>query len=201
MLGMPYFLRIAAGLLKPKDRRLGADAAGSGRSGRQESNPIPTRRRGSWHLPRGFAEYACASESAVAVKPDNIRFAHAGSTARREAWVRFAVQWARLRPDSRLRREPFVASMQTRLKSEGGLHRSRRTGRQVDDRSSGSFDHRVCVVMALVLGETEPARPGRPSPVHGGRESKTGHSSTGVMARPRSLRLSGIWRRDTPGER
>jgi len=74
MRGMPYFVRLPAGLFKPKDRRLGVDVAGQVEAvGRNVSQFKPGDEvfggcRGA------FAEYACASESSLAVKPDNVTF-------------------------------------------------------------------------------------------------------------------------------
>jgi NADPH:quinone reductase-like Zn-dependent oxidoreductase len=77
--GTPYFLRIMAGLLKPKDTRLGVDVAGQveavGRSVMQfkPGDAVFGSCRGA------FAEYVCAPESALAAKPENITFEQAAS--------------------------------------------------------------------------------------------------------------------------
>ena len=79
MRGMPYFVRILAGLLKPKDTRLGVDVAGQVEAvGRNVTQFKPGDEvfggcRGA------FAEYVCTSESALAMKPDNVTFEQAAS--------------------------------------------------------------------------------------------------------------------------
>jgi NADPH:quinone reductase-like Zn-dependent oxidoreductase len=79
MRGTPYFLRIPAGLRKPKDTRLGVDLAGQVEAvGRnvtqfQPGDNVFGACRGA------FAEYACTSESALVMKPDNVGFEQAAS--------------------------------------------------------------------------------------------------------------------------
>jgi len=79
MRGTPYFLRMVAGLRKPKENRLGVDVAGTieavGRSVslRKPGDEVFGACRGA------FAEYACTPESAVVMKPDNITFEQAAS--------------------------------------------------------------------------------------------------------------------------
>jgi NADPH:quinone reductase-like Zn-dependent oxidoreductase len=93
MKGMPYIVRLLFGLRKPKDTRLGVDVAGQveavGRNvtqfkpgdevfGACISDPQASAVR-VW-IPQGaFAEYACAPESALAMKPDNVTFEQAAS--------------------------------------------------------------------------------------------------------------------------
>ena len=77
--GMPYMLRIAAGLRKPKMTRLGSDVAGEveavGRTVTQFNPGDPV-----FGLCRGtLAEYVCVSESALVRKPDNLTFEQAAS--------------------------------------------------------------------------------------------------------------------------
>ena len=85
--------RMVTGLRKPKDRRLGVDVAGEveavGRNvtrfkpgdevfGACISDPQASALR-VW-IPQGaFAEYACAHESALVMKPDNVTFEQAAS--------------------------------------------------------------------------------------------------------------------------
>ncbi|MGA9059234.1 MAG: NAD(P)-dependent alcohol dehydrogenase [Terriglobia bacterium] len=79
MRGTPYMVRIQAGLRKPKDKRLGVDVAGQveavGRNVTQfrPGDEVFGACRGA------FAEYACASESALVMKPDNVTFEQAAS--------------------------------------------------------------------------------------------------------------------------
>jgi len=80
MRGEPYPVRIAAGgLRKPKDSRLGADVAGEIEAvGRNITQFKPGD--GVFGCCKGaFAEYACASESKLARKPDNVTFEQAAS--------------------------------------------------------------------------------------------------------------------------
>jgi NADPH:quinone reductase-like Zn-dependent oxidoreductase len=79
MRGTPYFVRIMTGLRKPKDKRLGVDVAGQveavGRNVTQfkPGDEVFGSCRGA------FAEYACTSESALVIKPDNVTFEQAAS--------------------------------------------------------------------------------------------------------------------------
>ena len=77
--GRPYFLRIMAGLRKPKITRLGVDVAG-------QVDAVGTNVRkfkpgdevfGSCH--GALAEYACASESGLIMKPAGVTFEQAAS--------------------------------------------------------------------------------------------------------------------------
>ncbi|MEK6373886.1 MAG: NAD(P)-dependent alcohol dehydrogenase [Acidobacteriota bacterium] len=79
MRGTPYLARIAMGLRKPKDTRLGVDVAGQVEAvGRNVSELKPGDEvfgscRGA------FAEYACTSESRLVRKPENLTFEQAAS--------------------------------------------------------------------------------------------------------------------------
>ena len=79
MRGMPYMVRMVAGLRKPKVTRLGVDVAGQveavGRNVTQfkPGDEVFGACRGA------FAEYACTSESAVVMKPDTVTFEQAAS--------------------------------------------------------------------------------------------------------------------------
>ena len=79
MRGRPYIIRIMSGLRKPKDARTGHDVAGQveaiGRSVTQfkPGDEVFGSCNGS------FAEYACASESELVIKPDNVTFEQAAS--------------------------------------------------------------------------------------------------------------------------
>ncbi|MEP7042621.1 MAG: NAD(P)-dependent alcohol dehydrogenase [Dokdonella sp.] len=78
MRGTPYFLRLLAGLRRPSDIRLGADVAGQVEAvGRNVTKFKPGDE--VFGACRGaFAEYACGSESALAIKPANVTFEQAG---------------------------------------------------------------------------------------------------------------------------
>jgi NADPH:quinone reductase-like Zn-dependent oxidoreductase len=79
MRGTPYFVRIMTGLRRPKVTRLGVDVAGQveavGRNVTQfkPSDEVFGTCRGA------FAEYACTSESALVMKPDNVTLEQAAS--------------------------------------------------------------------------------------------------------------------------
>ena len=79
MRGEPYALRLVTGLPEPKDARLGVDVAGVVDSvGRnvtrfQMGDEVFGAARGA------FAEYACAPESSLAVKPPNFTFEQAAA--------------------------------------------------------------------------------------------------------------------------
>jgi NADPH:quinone reductase-like Zn-dependent oxidoreductase len=79
MRGMPYVVRIPAGLRTPKNTRLGADVAGQVEAvGSNVTQFKPGD--GVFGMCQGaFAEYVCASESAVAMKPDNVTFEQAAA--------------------------------------------------------------------------------------------------------------------------
>ena len=77
--GLPYPLRIAAGLRKPKNTRLGVDVGGQVESvGRNITQFKPGDE--VFGVARGaFAEYAFAAESKLALKPQNVTFEQAAS--------------------------------------------------------------------------------------------------------------------------
>ena len=79
MRGTPYFVRLQAGLRRPKATRLGVDVAGQVETvGRNVTQLKPGD--GVFGACRGaFAEYACAAESALVMKPDNVTFEQAAS--------------------------------------------------------------------------------------------------------------------------
>jgi NADPH:quinone reductase-like Zn-dependent oxidoreductase len=79
MRGMPYPLRMQAGLGKPKDPRLGVDLAGQVEA---VGSKVTQFRPGDevFGCARGaFAEYACAADSKVVSKPANVSFEQAAS--------------------------------------------------------------------------------------------------------------------------
>ena len=82
MRGTPYLVRLMNGLLKPKNTMLGADIAGSvesvGRNIEQfkPGDDVFGMSKGSVG---GFAEYVCARERSLALKPANISFEEAAA--------------------------------------------------------------------------------------------------------------------------
>ena len=79
MRGTPYIVRIQAGLRKPKNTRLGVDVAGQVEAVGRNVTQFKTGDEVFGTCKGAFAEYACASESAVAMKPDNVTFEQAAA--------------------------------------------------------------------------------------------------------------------------
>ncbi len=79
MRGIPYFLRIGAGLLKPKSTRLGVDVAGQVETVGGKVNGFKPGDSVFGTCRGAFAEYVCASESSFTAKPDNVSFEQAAS--------------------------------------------------------------------------------------------------------------------------
>src|SRR5499433_211056 len=79
MRGKPYLIRLMTGLRRPKDTRLGRDVAGQVEAvGRNVTRFKPGD--AVFGACRGaLAEYACASESKLATKPDKVTFEQAAS--------------------------------------------------------------------------------------------------------------------------
>ena len=77
--GTPYPLRLAAGLGKPKDHRLGADVAGQVEAVGKNVTRFKPGDAVFGSCRGAFAEYACASESKLVLKPDNVTFEQAAS--------------------------------------------------------------------------------------------------------------------------
>ena len=79
MIGRPYIVRILFGLRKPKFTRPGRDVAGQVEAvGRNVTQFKPGDEVfGTCH--GAFAEYVCASESKLAMKPDKVTFEQAAS--------------------------------------------------------------------------------------------------------------------------
>jgi NADPH:quinone reductase-like Zn-dependent oxidoreductase len=75
MRGKPLFLRLMTGLLAPKHTVLGADIAGRVEAvGKQVKQFQPGDEVFGGKGAEGFAEYACATEDRLALKPANISF-------------------------------------------------------------------------------------------------------------------------------
>jgi len=79
MRGLPYFVRIAAGLRKPKDPRLGVDVAGQVEAAGPNVTQFKTGDEVFGVCRGALAEYACTSQSAVATKPPHVTFEQAAS--------------------------------------------------------------------------------------------------------------------------
>jgi NADPH:quinone reductase-like Zn-dependent oxidoreductase len=80
MRGEPYAVRIMArGLRKPKDPRLGADVAGEIEAVGKNIKQFKPGDAVFGSCKGAFAEYACASESKLAIKPVNVTFEQAAS--------------------------------------------------------------------------------------------------------------------------
>jgi NADPH:quinone reductase-like Zn-dependent oxidoreductase len=77
--GEPYLLRLMTGLRQPKDPRLGADLAGEVEAvGRSVTHFKPGD--AIFGVGKGaFAEFACAQESQIALKPTNVSFEQAAA--------------------------------------------------------------------------------------------------------------------------
>ncbi len=79
MRGDPYPLRLMAGLRKPKITGLGVDVAGLVESVGKNVTQFKPGDEVFGSCRGAFAEYVCASESALVTKPDNITFQQAAS--------------------------------------------------------------------------------------------------------------------------
>ena len=83
MRGLPYPIRLMAGLRKPKITRLGADVSGQveavGKNVTQFKPGDEVFGACSGRFSGAFAEYACVPESAVVIKPANVTFEQAAS--------------------------------------------------------------------------------------------------------------------------
>lgn len=79
MRGLPYPLRLAIGLGKPKDIRLGADVSGQVESVGKNVRQFKTGDEVFGCARGAFAEYACAREAKLARKPREVTFEQAAS--------------------------------------------------------------------------------------------------------------------------
>jgi NADPH:quinone reductase-like Zn-dependent oxidoreductase len=79
MRGKPYIGRLAFGLRKPKDVRVGRDVAGQVEAVGDNVTQFKPGDAVFGACRGAFAEYACASESSLAIKPDNLTFEQAAS--------------------------------------------------------------------------------------------------------------------------
>ena len=81
MEGKPSFARLFFGLLKPKDTRFGRDVAGTVEAVGKNVTRFKPGDEVFGVCAGACAEYACASESRLALKPNNVTFEQAGSVA------------------------------------------------------------------------------------------------------------------------
>lgn len=79
MRGRPYIGRILFGLRKPKITRPGVDVAGQVEAAGRNVTQFKPGDEVFGSCRGAFAEYACTSESALAIKPDNVTFEQAAS--------------------------------------------------------------------------------------------------------------------------
>ncbi len=77
--GRPYLVRIKIGLSKPKDTRLGRDVSGEVEAVGRNVTQFKPGDEVFGTCSGAYAEYACASESAIVMKPDNMTFEQAAS--------------------------------------------------------------------------------------------------------------------------
>lgn len=79
MRGTPYLVRLFTGLRKPKTGRLGADVAGEVEAVGKSVTRFKPGDAVCGSCRGAFAEYVCASESALIIKPGNITFEQAAA--------------------------------------------------------------------------------------------------------------------------
>jgi NADPH:quinone reductase-like Zn-dependent oxidoreductase len=79
MRGLPYLVRMFVGLRKPKITRLGVDAAGRVAAVGKNVTRFKPGDEVFGAFRGAFAEYACALESGLALKPQNVSFEQAAS--------------------------------------------------------------------------------------------------------------------------
>ena len=79
MRGSPFLARLGGGLRKPKDPRLGVDIAGRVEAVGNNVTRFQPGNEVFGTVKGGFAEYACAREDRLALKPANISFEEAAA--------------------------------------------------------------------------------------------------------------------------
>jgi len=77
--GRPYLIRIMTGLRKPKDARLGRDVAGQVEAVGRNITQFKPGDEVFGSCRGACAEYVCASESTLVMKPDNVTFEQAAA--------------------------------------------------------------------------------------------------------------------------
>ena len=90
MRGAPFLVRLGDGLLKPKDPKLGADIAGQVEAVGRHVTEFQPGDAVFGVCVGGFAEYACAGETKVVLKPANLSFEAAAAVPVAAPW-----DWAR----------------------------------------------------------------------------------------------------------
>jgi NADPH:quinone reductase-like Zn-dependent oxidoreductase len=79
MRGTPHFIRLFIGLRRPKSPQLGADVSGEVQAVGSSATQFKPGDVVFGTAPGAFAEYACAPESTIALKPGNVTFEHAAA--------------------------------------------------------------------------------------------------------------------------
>jgi NADPH:quinone reductase-like Zn-dependent oxidoreductase len=77
--GQPYLIRMMTGLRRPQDTRLGIDVAGRVEAVGKNVTQFKPGDAVFGTCRGAFAEYACAAESALVLKPEQVTFAQAAS--------------------------------------------------------------------------------------------------------------------------
>jgi NADPH:quinone reductase-like Zn-dependent oxidoreductase len=81
MRGTPYAMRVATGLRRPNDKRLGVDVAGHVEAVGSKVTQLKAGDEVFGAAKGAFAEYVAAAEKDLAPKPDNVTFEQAASVA------------------------------------------------------------------------------------------------------------------------
>lgn len=79
--GIPYFMRIGTGLRRPKVTRLGVDVAGQVEAVGKNVTQFQLGDEVFGACKGAFAEYACAAEDKLVLKPANVTFEQAAAVA------------------------------------------------------------------------------------------------------------------------
>ena len=79
MRGTLYLVRMMAGLRQPRDTRLGVDVAGQVEAVGRSVTQFKPGDEVFGSCKGAFAEYACATESALVTKPDHVTFEQAAA--------------------------------------------------------------------------------------------------------------------------
>jgi NADPH:quinone reductase-like Zn-dependent oxidoreductase len=77
--GIPYFLRMIAGLRKPKNARLGVDVSGQVEAVGSNVTQFKPGDEVFGTCPGAFAEYACSQQNKLALKPPRLTFEQAAA--------------------------------------------------------------------------------------------------------------------------